>query len=139
MAAASPPETTTDPQPSEHVAALEGRIDQLTNAIQAQGDRDGQLAQLVTNLQSQLSNLAPQQPTEPANPSASEEFQRMYADIPGYIREVALAANKEVLGPHLANQANQVRDAMLMQARAGVDGEYGEGTWDEHFERKSVV
>lgn len=133
MAAASPDDEAIAQQQQEdaQVAALESRIDQLTQAIHAQGDRDGQLASMVGNLQAQLSYANQPQQAGPA--PSSEEFQRLYADIPGYIRNVAIQANREVLGPHLANQATQIRDAMLSQARAGVDGEYGEGTWDEHF------
>lgn len=138
MAAASPAPNDTaqdgSTETAQQAAALEARIDQLTQAIAAQGDSTGQLTALIGNLQQQVASLAPA--ATPAGPAApNEEFQRLYQDIPGYIKQVAIEANREVLGPHLAQQATQTRDAMLAQARAGVDGEYGDGTWDEHFSK----
>ena len=137
MAAESSDDTTQAPSlegtaaPSQS-GALEARIDQLTAAIAAQGDRDGQLSQVVSNLQQQLGRV--NQP-EAHTPEPSEKFQQFYADPDAYIRQLATESHREVLGPHLANQALQTRDAMLAQARVGVDGEYGDGAWDEHFSK----
>lgn len=131
MAAANPEADPTTTATPEQTSALEERIEQLQQAVAAQGDSTGQLTSLITNLQQQLSQLSPASPATPVTPN--EEFQKLYNDIPGYIKKLAVEANREVLGPHLAQQATQTRDAMLAQAKAGVDAEYGDGTWDEHF------
>lgn len=141
MAAATPPANPTAPEtptPDAQVNALEQRIDQLTQTIQARGDADGQLSQVIANLQAQVEKLSGGDPTQGRQPSAepTEKFQQFYSDIDGYIKKAAIEANREVLGPHLANQALQTRDAMLAQAKNGVDTEYGEGTWDEHLAKQ---
>lgn len=142
MAVTDPANPATDdkaaPDAAQTQAALEQRIDQLTQTIQARGDTDGQLTQVISNLQAQVEKLSGGDPTKGAQPvEPTEKFQKFYGDIDGYIKERAIEANREILGPHLANQALQTRDAMLAQSRAGVDNEYGAGTWDAHL-AKSV-
>ena len=133
MATTSPDDTTTPaPAADDRVVALEQRIEQLTHAIERTGDTNGQLTQLVGNLQQQLTTLVPQRTPEPPEATEpSEEFKRFYGNQKQYIKDVALEASREAIGPHLINQALQVKDAILAHARASVDSEHGDGFWDE--------
>jgi hypothetical protein len=138
VAAGSPenptPETeeTPTPESSPQIAALENRIEQLQGLVEKQGDATGQVGQLIQGLQAQMGQLAPQQAPE-TTPEPSETFQKFYSDIDGYIEERAVKASREAMGPHLAHQAVQTRDALLEQAQTNLDTEHGEGFWDTYI------
>lgn len=134
MASATPPaaDDTTIPPSDARAEALEQRIEQLTTVIERQGDASGQLAQMVQTLQGQLSNLVSQAPRGDEPPhDASEKFKQFYGNMDDYIKKVAMEANKEAFGPHLANQAVQTRDALLAQAASVLDAEHGAGFFQE--------
>ena len=132
MATTSPDDTTTPaPAADDRVVALEQRIEQLTHAIERTGDTNGQLTQLVGNLQGHLATLVPQRAEPEGAAEPSDEFKKFYGNQKQYIKDVALEASREAIGPHLINQALQVKDAILAHAKASVDSEHGDGFWDE--------
>jgi hypothetical protein len=138
---AATPEGTPEGTPTEEgggtaVAALEGRLEQLQNLVQSQGDATGQIGQLMQGLQGQLSQLTSQNAandTSRQSAEPSEEFQKFYQDMPGYIRKQALESTREALGPHLAHQAVQARDTLMSELGSQIDEEHGEGFFAEHM------
>lgn len=142
-------ETTNAPDPAQQEQAqqaqqaLQTQIQEIANTIKAQGDRSGELGEQLSTLQQQLGYVqqflsqSARPAQEPTRTEPSEEFKKLYSDIPGYIREQAkreaLEVLKSTVGPHLRLQAEQTKTSIIEAQRGRVDSLFGPGTWEATF------
>lgn len=103
----------------------------LTRAVQ---EATGPLLERLEQLQQENRQLA-QQRSESAPTTPQGDFLERFANDPeGAIKEIASAQDKEI-APALAQLYTTVHDSILANEQILVDQRYGDGTWDEMFQK----